>query len=119
MADAASTVATVPQGYRGQGDLCWDPKVYMNPGPATWSYPEMLWGRPYGRLQHAAGRGSPGGPVLDGLESKKRPLGPKAMKPRPGMLHSEVRLLYNALSFKTWQNGRGFDTMITLSLIHI
>ena len=119
MADAASTVATVPQGYRGQGDLCWDPKVYMNPGPATWSYPEMLWGRPYGRLQHAAGRGSPWGPVLDVLESKKRPLVPKAMKPRPGMLHAEVRLLYNALSFKTWQNGRGFDTMITVSASYL
>lgn len=59
--------------------------------------------------------GSPSGPVLDILPSKKQVRTGSEIRSRPGMLQDEARLLYNAMSFKVWSDGRGFDTLISVS----
>ncbi len=100
-------------------DVSWDSAVYMKPCPSTWCYPTELWGKPYDWTKHANDVGSPWGPKLDVLVSRRPSPPPKAVASRLGMLNAEVRLLYNAFSFKTWQNGRGFDTLITVSAWHL
>lgn len=117
--DPSTHVSEAALASSRQSDLCRYPEVHMNAGPATSNYPERASEHPVDLTQNAKGSGSPWGPVLDVLESKKLPRVRKRRKPRWGMLHTEVRLLYNALSFKTWQNGRGFDTLITVSASYL
>lgn len=54
-------------------------------------------------------------PMPKVLPCKMKPRVPKPVGPRLPMLRDEVRRLYNAASFKTWQNGWGFNTHISIT----